>query len=236
MIGEPPQFGPEFLAWFRAATERAWASHSACSLADYRARRVGGKDWRQGTRWAGGLTASQVDALEAKWRVQFPADFRLFLTTLHCTTPVRTGAHYEGEELVADTGPGFYNWSNDAEIAKALTWPVEGLLFDVEHNSTWLDTWGPRPTTAAAREAVVRKVCADAPGFIPIHAHRYMLSNEARVGSAVLSVWQTDIIVYGVDLRDYLLNEFADLLGLQKKLTYDPANYKHIPVWGPFIG
>jgi hypothetical protein len=47
----------------------------------------------------------------------------------------------------------------------------------------------------------------------------------------VLSVYQTDIIVYGCDLRDYLHREFATG-GIS---TAPPDGPRYIPFWSRFL-
>ena len=39
--------------------------------------------------------------------------------------------------------------------------------------------------------------------------HRYLPAGRGNYGHPVLSIYQTDIIVYGTDLADYIDNEFG---------------------------
>ncbi len=49
----------------------------------------------------------------------------------------------------------------------------------------------------------------DAPALIPIYEHRGIPNEPADAGNPVFSIVQTDIIVYGNDLADYLQREFG---------------------------
>jgi hypothetical protein len=51
----------------------------------------------------------------------------------------------------------------------------------------------------------------NAPRLIPIFGHRYLPAEPEIAGNPVFSVYQTDIIYYGVDLRRYLSCEFGGL-------------------------
>jgi hypothetical protein len=56
---------------------------------------------------------------------------------------------------------------------------------------------------------VARRGIAKAPTLIPIFSHRYIPAEPHAVGNPVFSVYQTDIIYYGVDLTNYFTNEFS---------------------------
>ena len=100
-----------------------------------------------------------------------------------------------------------------AEIQKQIDWPVEGICFDVEHNSFRVEEWGPRPTDIEDAKATARAQVARAPKLIPLYSHRYVPSEPPREGNPVLSVHQTDIIYYGENLEDYIQNEFWTSFG-----------------------
>jgi hypothetical protein len=118
------------------------------------------------------------------------------------------------------------------------------LQFDVEHNDLWRPSWGPKPETLEARKARVRELVAAAPRLIPVFAHRYLLAEPCTAGNPVFSVYQSDIVVYGADLRDYLIFEFADLLGLEARALEKEwaarinerfADFEAIPFWGDLL-
>ncbi len=138
-----------------------------------------------------GLSDAEVSTIEEKYGFRFPPDLR---TLLQHSLPA---------------GQYFPNWRNgpEAELRERLSWPLEGLLFDVEHG-VWQASWGPKPLVLAEAFAHIRRLVASAPTLVPVYSHRYIPTKPHRSGNPVLSVVQTDIIYYGNDLADYFRNEF----------------------------
>jgi hypothetical protein len=102
-----------------------------------------------------------------------------------------------------------YDWTGpEAPIRRALAWPLDGLLFDVE-NGCWWTAWGERPVRPEERAEIVGALVASAPALIPILGHRYLPAEPTEAGNPVLSVYQSDIIYYGRDLGDYFSREFG---------------------------
>jgi hypothetical protein len=145
--------------------------------------------------FAPGLTDLEVEATEDRFGFRFPPDLREFLqTALPC-------------------GPRFPNWrSGDVkELREWLNLPKEGILFDIEQNKFWLQEWGPCPDTMAAALDFASTLIEDAPSLIPVYGHRMMPEEPEQHGNPVLSIHQTDIIYYGVNLQQYLSCEFCGL-------------------------
>ena len=181
-----------------------------------------------------GLSDDEIEQIERRWDLRFPPDYRLFLQRLHVPDRPLLGAHFadkpartaresvlaraywdEEQDLVLEETPSFYNWLTDVdELEDAFNWLVEGLEFDVEQNDLWEPAWGPRPQSAEERSARVRELVEAAPKLIPVISHRYLLAEPCAAGNPVLSVYQSDIIVYGEDLRGFLLHDLADDLGV----------------------
>ncbi|MEV6731351.1 MULTISPECIES: hypothetical protein [unclassified Streptomyces] len=140
-----------------------------------------------------GLSEWELDAVEARFGFTFSADHRVFLAAglLH------------GSRSWPD-------WRNgDAEdLAERLAGPVEGVLFDVEHNGFWYPGWSPRPAGTSDAVQIARSELAAVPQLVPVYSHRYLPGTAGECGHPVLSVHQTDIIIYGNDLADYIRNEF----------------------------
>lgn len=95
----------------------------------------------------------------------------------------------------------------------------------------------------------MRELVKAAPRLITIFGHRYLLAEPCTAGKPVLSIYQSDVVVYGANLHDYLLVEFGQgLLGLdekqvkeiernmRKKLNERWQDYLAIPFWGEFLG
>ncbi len=140
-----------------------------------------------GMIWTHGYTAAELERAQALFRLTFPPDL---VALLRDRRPVG--------------GP---DWTNEADIRSRLAWPYEGLMFDVEHNVLWWGEWGERPTDAAERAEVLRDVVARAPMLIPVFSHRYLPATPGRAGNPVFSVHQSDVILYGANLEDYLERE-----------------------------
>jgi hypothetical protein len=235
----PPRFDVEFLEWLRQRTEDAWARYQTRSFESYVAAGVGGAGWVTGTRWLPGLSDAEINSVERGWSVRFPPDYRLFLRHLHSVDRLTAGARYtDATHMIPIRKPSFYNWLTDIDdLRDAFQSPLEGMMFDIERNSFWLPAWGETPTTAEARAAVAREQVRTAPRLIPIIGHRYLLAEPCQAGNPVLSIHQTDGIVYGANLRQYLLFEFASLLGIERGSAGRVADeltvpLESIPLWG----
>jgi hypothetical protein len=271
MSSVPDSFGPEFLDWFRANTEAYWASlpdeTPDAIRAKFIKRRVSGCSWRYGTKWLGGLSDEQIGEAEAQWDIRFPPDQRLFLRRPHtvdrpmrCARYLRMAKDSEqerkylapafadppGHTLAFCAEPSFYDWIDGKQrIKDALERVMIGLLFDVENDVLWPESWGNKPGTVEKREQHVRALVAAAPQLIPIYKHRFLLGEPCEAGNPVFSIMQSDIIVYGTDLHGYFLIEFADeLLALSpndeaiktaKAHTSDLLRYESTPFWGELL-
>jgi len=237
----------DFLPWLKDRSEAAWANFKTATFDAFLAAGAGGSSWRTGTQWQIGLDGPRIDALERHWELKFPRDYRQFLSVLNA--PDRGRYHvgwsddppYGMEE--GDDQPSYFDWQNDdEEIVSALNWPLEGLIFDVENNALWPDSWGERPGEVTDAHEKVAQLVASAPTLIPITGHRYLLANSLEAGNPVLSVWGSDIICYGSNLRNFLLLEFSSLLGLDHDEVAEIANagiteekIAAIPFWGEFM-
>jgi hypothetical protein len=273
MAGIPDEFNEDFLAWFRERTEAAWDALPARTpeevLADYVEAGVGGCEWQRGTRWLGGLSDEEIEGTERRRKLTFPPDYRLFLHLLHTVDRPMFCASYLGygeqpdaasaqlaaayvepdhDLIVLEDGPSFYNWLTDAEALEAQSaWLWEGLQFDVEYNDLWPKSWGPKPETLDEQKRRARELVEAAPRLIPIFVHRYLLAEPCAARNPVLSVYQSDIVVYGNDLREYLLAEFGDILGLDRRqrkqvekardagITVRLEMLASIPFWGELM-
>ena len=136
-----------------------------------------------------GYTASELDEAQQRFGVRFPPDLYEFLR----------------EQRIPDG----HDWTGSAEpIERALQWPLEGLLFDVEEAGVWWPEWGERPSNKEDRTAIVSEIVESAPKLIPLLAHRYLPEQPHEAGNPIFSIYQSDIIVYGADLQDWVRVEF----------------------------
>jgi hypothetical protein len=148
-----------------------------------------------GVTLAPGLTKDEIRYAEQMHRFRFPPDLRTFLSS---ALPV---------------GQGFPDWRTPGSPAllDQMSWPFRGVAFDIEHNVFWYKPWGPRPATLSEAIVLARTGVESAPRLIPIYSHRYIPAEPELAGNPVFSVYQTDIIYYGLDLRRYFSCEFDGL-------------------------
>ncbi|MFC4083368.1 hypothetical protein [Amycolatopsis samaneae] len=161
-----------------------------------------------------GLSDAELDEVEERFGFRFAADHRTFLAA---GVPI---------------GDRWPDWrcGNPDQLRKRLDWPVDGVLYDVEHNAFWLPDWGMRPIDLSDALAVARRQLAEVPRLVPVCGHRYLPAIAGSTGYPVLSVYQTDIIVYGNDIRDYLAHEFGD-----EPVESNTAPLREIPFWSQFL-
>jgi hypothetical protein len=166
----------------------------------------------EGVQFERGLSDAEISSVEKTFAFRFPTDLREFL------------------QLALPVGSGFPNWRSDAKdvLLHKLAWPLEGILFDVERNEFWLPEWGDRPESLVEAIHLASARIEIAPKLVPIYGHRYMPTEPRTPGNPVFSVYQTDIIWYGFDLKDYFRHEFK--LELREKW---PATVTVIDFWDP---
>jgi hypothetical protein len=154
-----------------------------------------------------GLTGAEFARVEAEFEFEFADDHRAFLAAgLPLNVP-----YDDPPGVIRTYSDPWPDWRNGdpGVLRDRLNWPVEGVLYDVEHNAFWDDSWGERPEKRDADLDVARRHLAGVPKLIPIYGHRYLPAGHGSRGHLVMSVWQTDIICYGADLADYITREFG---------------------------
>jgi hypothetical protein len=162
-----------------------------------------------------GLTDAELNDVEQQFGFRFAADHRVFL---------RAGVP------IGDRWPD-WRCGNPDQLRKRLDWPVDGVLYDVEHNALWLPDWGPRPRVLSNALAAARRHLASVPQLVPVCGHRYLPATPGESGYPVLSVYQTDIVPYGWDLRGYLRHEFGG-----EPLGEPPAEgVREVGFWSRFV-
>lgn len=179
-------------------------------------------DWSQliatlktcGVHFSDPLSERETVAVEELFGFTFPVDLRQFLQT------------------ALPTGKHFPDWRacDETLLADWLNRPREGVLFDVAQNHFWLAEWGERPVKLDDAIPIVNRLIDQAPRLIPIYMHRMMPSEPSHAGNPVFSVHQTDIIVYGRNLADYLLHEFTFTEDEMDDWTV-PRNVRQIRFW-----
>lgn len=154
-----------------------------------------------------GLTDAEFARIEREYGFEFADDHRAFLAAgLPVNVPPEEGRTW------SRPWPEWRGGDLDS-VRRQLAWPVEGVLFDVEHNGFWYEGWGESPADVTAALDVARRCLADVSTLVPVYAHRYLPAGRGSFGHPVLSMWQTDIIYYGLDLLDYVHQEFNEARG-----------------------
>lgn len=165
-----------------------------------------------------GLLEEELTRAESVIGARFPPDLREMLGVF---MPVGRGC------------PDWRDPSSPA-IATQLRWPLEGMIFDLEQDQFWLPSWGPKPTSLEERIAIAEGAVAGAPVLIPVMGHRYLPAEPCERGNPVYSVHQTDVIVYGHELRSYWKNELGPVTERDRAMASSPAP-KPIRFWSEVL-
>lgn len=167
-----------------------------------------------------GLTHEEVGQIQEKFEFKFPPDLKHFLQT---ALPV---------------SQGFYNWRQalvSEFVADAIRlqfqWPLQGMLFDIEENNFWVESWGQRPTVLTEQFLVAERNFKTYPKLIPVYSHRYMPGEPNMNDNPVFSVYQMDIIYYGYNLANYLAHEFRFTLSDNFENIQEPKHDIEFWTW-----
>jgi len=141
-----------------------------------------------------GLSEAEFQSIEKRFYFRFPPDLRALLRH---ALPV---------------SPGFPNWRSDSEssLAGRLWEPILDISLSVQDSGYWLAEWGERPDDLQEAVETAIDILQGYPRLIPVFNHRCMPSEPFEMGNPVLSIVGLDIIVYGENLHDYVLNEFGN--------------------------
>lgn len=166
-----------------------------------------------------GLSQQEITVIEKRYQIVFPPDL---LELLQTGLPV---------------SEGFVNWrdyseENVAAIKRKLGWPLEGILFDIEHNAFWHDGWGMKPGNTEEAKEICRAEFSHVPALIPIYSHRYIPCEPIERQNPIFSVYQTDIIYYGENLEEYFKVEFHE----KEYRDIDFDHIKNIRFWSDIMG
>lgn len=163
-----------------------------------------------------GLTRGELAAIEQGYGFTFCGIHRRLLARV---LPVDDRGH----------ASGWPDWRSAApeDLQRRLAWPIDSVLFDVVHADFWLHAWGPRPGNGVDAQHVAREWLSRLPPMVPIYGHRYLPSQPCVDDPPVLSIYQTDVIVYGDNLLDYLTREFR--VGEPSPQAIDEE--RRIPFW-----
>jgi hypothetical protein len=175
-----------------------------------------------------GLTDAEFARIERNYKFEFADDHRAFLAA---GLPLKTPAPYQRSNPWPDWRHG-----DPGDLRKILDWPVVGALFDVEYNALWHPSWGQRPADMSTALRTARQHLGRAPKMIPVWGHRYLPAGRGTYGHPVLSIYQTDIIMFGTDLAEYIAIEFHRR-SMIPDLTPPPGwtEPPMVPFWSDFL-
>lgn len=169
-----------------------------------------------------GLTDAEFERIEREYGFEFADDHRAFLAAgLPVNVPPEEGQTW------SRPWPEWRDGDLDS-LRRQLDWPVEGVLLDVEHSGFWYEGWGERPADGTVALDAARRHLLEVPLLVPVYAHRYLPAGRGSFGHPVLSMWQTDIIYYGLDLVDYMHQDFDEARG---EVDENWAPRATVPFW-----
>jgi hypothetical protein len=156
-----------------------------------------------------GLSDDEFTDIEAALGFEFADDHRAFLAV---GLPV---------------GEGWPDWRREGRrgLRKRLQLPLDGILFEVEWHGFWTDRWGQRPARMKDALRSANYQLARVPRMVPVYSHRYLAAGRGTFGHPVLSIYQTDIIVYGDDLLDYVDGEFVRKSPVSQQFTTPTVDF-----------
>lgn len=223
-----PENITEFLYWIKERTELFWSIDPKTSSNDFVC-----EDWIFGAKWIG-LSTKEIDEIEAKYSVKFTYEHREFLRILH-TIDRKEKIEYpetfeEDSKIIIEERPFFYNWITDEEeIFEILKWPFKTIFEDViGANKVWLKSWGKRPKSEIEMKNIFKSWYEKVPKLVPIYSQRFSVSESNLKFNPVLSIWGSDVVVYGWNFRSYLLNELKEHLDIRKNI-YDVEDNFYYP-------
>lgn len=141
-----------------------------------------------GVEIALGLRPDEFTVIEQRWGFRFAPDHRAFLTG---GLPV---------------GQAWPDWraADPLAVRGLVNWPVDGLLFAVEHNGYWHAAWDARPADDADALAVAYAALRRWPPLVPLHGTYYLPSAADGAGHPVLDVFRDSVQLLGADLVDWV--------------------------------
>lgn len=147
-----------------------------------------------------GLTDQEVIDVERRYGFKFPSDLKLLL---QYSLPIG---------IPGQIRKSFPNWRDKNDPYLKNYWRehiIDGINFDIEYNSFWLKELGSKPYDINSAKKIMSEFIDTVPKMIPLHSHRYIPAEPNEDGNPVFSIYQTDIIYYGVNLAEYFDVEFA---------------------------
>lgn len=145
---------------------------------------------QSGTQWNEGLSDGQIKSLEEKFGFDFPADYVDMLKVMNGFDTKQIYIDPKGEHE-DEFERRCYKYPDDLANVQ---WLIEEVNEYIECANQVLSATGFNP--------------AEIEGFVPLYAHRALVVFKDKSLSPVLSIWRSDIIIYGESLKEYWKSEF----------------------------
>ncbi|MBF7090797.1 hypothetical protein IUY40_04500 [Flavobacterium sp. ALJ2] len=138
-----------------------------------------------------GLNSDEINNLEKLFGFVFPSIYRGMLSNFSGFYRETISVDPSGNEEIIKTNR-LYNYPNDSKETQWLVDEVKEFMDEVK--SVIKDNGFDE---------------SEIEGFIPIYSHRVLVVFKDKRLSPVISIYDGDIIIYGKNLKDYLINEFG---------------------------
>ena len=143
------------------------------------------------TKFLKGISRIEIDQLQVLFGFDFPWDYReMLLTFSNIDTNLISISPENNSDIEYARENFFYQYPEDFEKSRWLINEINENKFEVE-----------LILTEAGFD--VSKIV----GYIPLYNHRALVVFENKYLSPVISVWGSDIIMFGNNLLEYLKNE-----------------------------
>ncbi len=144
---------------------------------------------QKNTKWNEGLTVSDIEELENHFGFKFPNDYFEMLKSINGFETLQISIDPDGN-IPDEFERRCYQYPIDLKNIKWLMEEIDDYkevikecLSQSYFNSTEIE------------------------GFIPLYGHRVLVVLKDKTKSPVLSIWGSDIIIYGKSLIEYWCNE-----------------------------
>jgi hypothetical protein len=152
-----------------------------------------------------GLPDRHLDDVERRFGFEFADDHRAFLAAGLPTWATGLDDHPDKVSW------GWPTWRNPGaeDLRQQVEWPTDCVRHAIS-NGHWPNGWVRRPSDPERMEAKAQRLLETVPRMVPVYAHRYLPAGRTTSGHPVLSIHTLDNIVYGLDLADYVGQEFRN--------------------------
>jgi hypothetical protein len=143
------------------------------------------------TKFTNGISRKEIDELQLLFGFDFPWDYKEMLLVFSNLDTPTISINPEDESVIKYSEDNFfYQYPEDFEKSR---W----IINEINENKSEAEL----VLTEAGFD--ISKIV----GYIPLHNHRVLVVFENKYLSPVISAWGADIIVYGNNLNEYLMNE-----------------------------